>query len=103
MEVVVMLFLWVVTAGLIIVAVIHVLSKPDASTAGNDGGRTGDGPADDSARSTPATLEGALVAQLLAGEISRFQYGNALARLAARDDECHPMSVPGNDRPDACA
>ncbi|MEV0895409.1 hypothetical protein [Actinoplanes sp. NPDC049802] len=49
------------------------------------------------------TLEGALVAQLVHGEINRTQYQAALARLAARDDERNPLSVPGNDRPDACA
>ncbi|WIM92863.1 hypothetical protein ACTOB_004821 [Actinoplanes oblitus] len=40
------------------------------------------------------TLEGALAAQLVRGEINRGQYQHALERLAARDDEEHPLSVP---------
>jgi hypothetical protein len=103
MEVVVMLVLLVVAVGLIIVAVIHLLPEPGASTVEHAGGRAGEGPVGGDARPAPTTLEGALVAQLLSGEISRFQYGNALARLAARDDKRHPMSVPGNERPDASA
>ncbi|MBB4753605.1 hypothetical protein [Actinoplanes lobatus] len=51
----------------------------------------------------PTTLEGALVAQLVHGEISRAQYQAALSQLAARDDERNPLAVPGSDRPDACA
>lgn len=43
------------------------------------------------------SLEGALTGQLLAGEISATQYRYALARLAARDDERHPLSVPPGD------
>ena len=42
----------------------------------------------------PRSLEGVLVAQLAGGEISRSQYARAMAQLAARDEERHPLSVP---------
>jgi hypothetical protein len=42
----------------------------------------------------PESLEGALVAQLTAGDIARRQYLHAMERLAARDDERHPLTVP---------
>ncbi|BCJ49066.1 hypothetical protein Asp14428_05410 [Actinoplanes sp. NBRC 14428] len=47
----------------------------------------------------PETLEGALVSQLAAGEISRGQYARAMERLAARDDERHPLAVPPDNGP----
>jgi hypothetical protein len=40
------------------------------------------------------SLEGVLVAQLSVGEISRRQYLRAMERIAARDDERHPLAVP---------
>ncbi|MEU4623973.1 hypothetical protein AB0G04_28860 [Actinoplanes sp. NPDC023801] len=43
------------------------------------------------------SLEGALASQLLAGEINPGQYQRALARLAARDSERHPLSLPPRD------
>jgi hypothetical protein len=43
------------------------------------------------------SLEGALACQLLAGEIDPGQYQRALARLAARDHERHPLSAPPRD------
>ena len=42
----------------------------------------------------PTTLEGALTAQLIRGEIGRRQYQVALERLALRDAVEHPLSVP---------
>lgn len=42
----------------------------------------------------PESLEGVLVAQLAADEITRHQYMRAMEQLAARDDERHPLSVP---------
>ena len=42
----------------------------------------------------PETLEGALVVQLSAGAISRIQYLRAMARIAALDEERHPLAVP---------
>jgi hypothetical protein len=40
------------------------------------------------------SLEGVLVRQLVAGEITRGQYLHAMVKLAVRDDERHPLSVP---------
>lgn len=42
----------------------------------------------------PESLEGALVAYLVAGAISRRQYRRAMERVAARDEERHPWTVP---------
>ncbi|GGN97500.1 hypothetical protein GCM10010112_89840 [Actinoplanes lobatus] len=42
----------------------------------------------------PTTLEGALVAQLISGEISARQYRRAVAKLAARDDQRQPVRPP---------
>nr|WP_308129421.1 hypothetical protein [Actinoplanes polyasparticus] len=44
--------------------------------------------------SRPESLEGVLVAQLTADEINRGQYIRAMAKVAARDDERHPLAVP---------
>jgi hypothetical protein len=40
------------------------------------------------------SLEGVLVAQLVAGEITALQYRRAVEGLAARDEDRHPMAVP---------
>ncbi|GIF22559.1 hypothetical protein BJ973_002882 [Actinoplanes tereljensis] len=40
------------------------------------------------------SLEGVLVTQLMAGEISTAQYRRAVEGLAARDEDRHPMAVP---------
>ena len=42
----------------------------------------------------PESLEGVLVAKLLAGDISTTQYRHAIEGLAARDEDRHPLSVP---------
>jgi hypothetical protein len=42
----------------------------------------------------PSTLEGALVGQLLNGRISTAQYRREMGRLAERDADRHPLSVP---------
>ena len=42
----------------------------------------------------PETLEGVLVRQLLDAELSGPQYHRAMQRLAERDAERHPMTVP---------
>ena len=42
----------------------------------------------------PESLEGVLVAQRLAGDISATQYRHAIEGLAARDADRHPLSVP---------
>jgi hypothetical protein len=103
MEVVAMLFLIVLAVILTAVAVVFLLPDldpdPDAGAPRTDAdgelsGSTGASP--------PTTLEGALVAELLSAEISASQYRHAVARLAARDDERNPVSVPDAGGPDAC-
>ena len=42
----------------------------------------------------PATLEGALVRQLIDAEISKVQYRHAMWQLAERDADRHPLTVP---------
>ncbi|RSM68079.1 hypothetical protein DMB66_14295 [Actinoplanes sp. ATCC 53533] len=42
----------------------------------------------------PETLEGALVRQLMEREISGRQYRHAMQRLAERDVDRHPLSIP---------
>ena len=45
----------------------------------------------------PETLEGALVRQLFDHKINGVQYLRAMERLAERDADRHPLSVPGDD------
>jgi hypothetical protein len=45
----------------------------------------------------PETLEGVLARQLLEGEITGPQYRRAVQRLAERDADRHPLSVPRED------
>lgn len=53
-------------------------------------------PADVAAAGFPTSesLEGALVVQLAADEITRRQYIHAMERLAAREDARNPLAVP---------
>lgn len=51
--------------------------------------------------SRPESLEGVLVAQLVGGEITRAQYLRAIERIAARDDERHPLTIPPDAGSDA--
>ncbi|WP_143235092.1 hypothetical protein [Paractinoplanes atraurantiacus] len=53
-----------------------------------------DGTPDGTRAEPPATLEGVLAAQLTSGEITRGQYQRAMAKIAERDDERHPLVVP---------
>ena len=52
---------------------------------------------------TPQTLEGLLTIQLVAGEITGRQYRHAMATLAARDAERHPLEVPPEVTPPEAA
>ena len=45
----------------------------------------------------PETLEGVLARQLLDGEITGAQYRRAVHKLAERDADRHPLSVPSDD------
>jgi hypothetical protein len=49
----------------------------------------------------PESLEGILVAQLVAAEITLHQYLRAMERIAARDDARHPLAVPPETGSDA--
>jgi hypothetical protein len=102
-EVVTMVALSIIVVLLIIATTALLWPIPDAATEGEAAAT--DGTANDAVQreTAPTTLEGALVAQLLHDEITRGQYQQALGRLAARDDERNPLSVPSNGRPDAAA
>ncbi|MET8154391.1 hypothetical protein ACIBSW_35600 [Actinoplanes sp. NPDC049668] len=52
------------------------------------------GPAAAGSRPEPGSLEGVLVAQLVAAAITRRQYVREMERVAARDDERHPLAIP---------
>lgn len=56
------------------------------------GSAAGDGP--ELLAAEPESHEGALVAHLATGELTRRQYRRAMERVAARDDEHHPLTVP---------
>jgi hypothetical protein len=51
----------------------------------------------------PQTLEGLLTIQLVAGEITGPQYRKAMASIAARDAERHPLEVPPEATPPEAA
>ena len=71
-----------------------------AWSAVKDADDTPDGTAEAEAVPVPAvpeTLEGVLARQLLEGEITGPQYRRAVQRLAERDADRHPLSVPRED------
>jgi hypothetical protein len=92
-----MLFFIAVMVLLLAVSLAAMWPWPeDEAEAGEDGGAretTVSGPR------APETLEGALVAQLVAGEISPPQYRHAMASLAVRDAVRHPLAVPPDTGP----
>ena len=69
---------------------------PAIQDAGRDDGQPPTAAADDGAARPHETvsLEGSLVAQLAADEITRRQYIHAMEGLAARDDARNPLAVP---------
>jgi len=85
-----MLFLILFVSFLVAVCMVTVWSWPGtaaAAPAKPDTTRTALAP-------EPESLEGVLVAKLLAGDISTTQYRHAIEGLAARDEDRHPLSVP---------
>ena len=52
---------------------------------------------------SPQTLEGILTLQLVTGEITGPQYRHAMASIAARDAERHPLEVPPDATPPEAA
>lgn len=73
---------------------LHVLCLADArpSAGPRSAGRSPAAGAEPAPR--PESLEGVLVAQLMAGEITRSQYLKAVERLAARENERQLPAVP---------
>jgi hypothetical protein len=95
--VVTVLFLLLLTAVLVTACVAAVWPRSGGSPGAS--GRPGRSKIDSESRapttaSQPISLEGVLVRQLATGEVTRRQYLRTMENLAARDDECHPMSVP---------
>ncbi|MFC4069324.1 hypothetical protein [Actinoplanes subglobosus] len=62
-----------------------------------DASAEAESPAIPEALFAPESLEGVLCAQLMDGEITRRQYVRSMAGIAARDEERHPLTVPGYD------
>jgi hypothetical protein len=52
---------------------------------------------------SPQTLEGVLTRQLVTGEITGSQYRHAMASIAVRDAERHPLEVPPDVTPPEAA
>lgn len=96
-EVDVMEFLIIVTIGVVIVTVAFLFPERDAPRPARREPETDPAPAADPGPAKPSTLEGALVVQLMSGEITGGQYRAAIARIAERDSERNPWAVPGND------
>jgi len=89
-----MVILLVAALGLIVAAALAFWPswKQPAEHPGSASARSGmSGQAEAKA---PLSLEGVLVTQLIAGEISRPQYLRALEQLAARDEQRRPLSLP---------
>ncbi|MFL6117407.1 MAG: hypothetical protein ACJ786_39555 [Catenulispora sp.] len=89
-----MVFLFVLGAALLIAWSVILWPREDPAETDTD---------QDGRAVTPATrpdsLEGVLLVQLVDGEISRRQYVREMERLAARDDERHPLAVPPETGP----
>jgi hypothetical protein len=88
-----MVFLALVTLAMVVFLVAAAWSALSEAKTDDKAGS-----AKDSARARevarPGTLEGVLVRQLMDGEISGPQYRRAMRRLAERDADRHPMTVP---------
>jgi hypothetical protein len=94
----VMAVLFVVMFLILVVAICMVVAWPPPGDSPGGAGR--DARDDPSPAGTPSheaqpeSLEGVLVRQLAAGEITRAQYLQAMSRLAERDAVRHPLEVP---------
>jgi hypothetical protein len=97
-----MLFAFLLLACLIMACVVKMrsdLRRAARDAGGGAAGATGPSAPDRS----PQTLEGVLSGQLVAGQITRSQYRQAMASLAARDAERHPLEVPPDPAPPEAA
>jgi hypothetical protein len=81
-----MLFLVLFIATVMTICMVTVWSRPTRASDAK--------PVETVASAEPESLEGVLVAKLLAGDISTIQYRHAVEGLAARDEDRHPLSVP---------
>ncbi|GIE54136.1 hypothetical protein Ani05nite_76700 [Amorphoplanes nipponensis] len=87
-----MILVALVTIAMVLFLVVTAWSAlrepvPDDGTAAEESGP-------DPAEPKPETLEGVLVRQLMADEISGPQYRRAMQRLAERDADRHPLTLP---------
>jgi len=85
-----MLFLILFVSFLVAVCMVTVWSWPGTAAAAPSKPDT----ALTALAPEPESLEGVLVAKLLAGDISTTQYRHAIEGLAARDEDRHPLPVP---------
>jgi hypothetical protein len=88
-----MIFMVVLT--ILLVAVVAVTAWSALADAKAD--PPGETPAESAPAATPESLEGVLVRQLFGAEITGLQFQRAMRRLAERDADRHPMSVPPED------
>ena len=87
----------------IVVAVWPNIRRAVQDAVGDAAGARAPGAAAASHRTPPQTLEGRLTIQLVDGEITGPQYRHAMATLAARDAERHPLEVPPEVTPPEAA
>jgi hypothetical protein len=88
------LTLFILTVGVICVLAVWPLFEDARARKRRPRTSTADPQPDCPPVARPQSLEGVLMAQLVAGEISGSQYRRAVEGLAARDEERHPMAVP---------
>jgi hypothetical protein len=87
--------------GLIVACVVVAWPEIRRAVHGATGKPTGPGEpgAASAPHRSPQTLEGILALELVAGEITGPQYRHAMATIAARDAERHPLEVPPEANP----
>ncbi len=88
-----MILLTITLAAVVVVTAWSAIKDTTDETADTPAERSTPAPAPP----TPETLEGVLAGQLLAGEITAAQYRRAVQRLAERDADRHPLSMPPED------
>jgi hypothetical protein len=88
-----MIFMVVLTV--LLAAVVVVTAWTALADANSD--PAGETPAESPRAAAPESLEGVLVRNLVGGEITGSQYRRAMRRLAERDADRHPLSVPPED------
>jgi len=86
---------------LILAGVVAAVALPALRDGKGDPGSAPDAGKPDTrpASPRPESLEGVLVRQLFGTEINLRQYQHAMAALAARDADRHPLSVPSDGGP----